>query len=71
MSNRGRTVADDVRVTAIRERNLAFDRLQQATLACERKRHTMGSLPPQWAARLRELQQAYNLALAACANWRC
>jgi len=30
----------------IRARNLAFDRLQRAVLACERKRHSSGSVPP-------------------------
>ena len=55
----------DPRITAIRARNLAFDRLCTASRACDRKRHTTGSVPPAWAARLEDLDAAYRAALAA------
>ena len=56
------------RLAVIRARNLAFDRLCTAARACDRKRHTTGSVPPQWAARLEALDAAYRAALAACAS---
>ena len=63
----GGTVDGD-RLAVIRARNAAFDRLQQAVLACERRRHTTGSVPPTWEARLVDLDAAYRAALADCAR---
>ncbi|HUV90771.1 MAG TPA: hypothetical protein VMY80_14030 [Anaerolineae bacterium] len=54
----------DPRITAIRARNLAFDRLCTASRACDRRRHTSGSVPPEWAARLVDLERDYRQALA-------
>ena len=56
------------RLAVIRARNLAFDRLQQAVLACERKRHTTGSIPPTWAVRLADLERDYRQAVADVAR---
>jgi len=53
------------RLAVIRHKNVIFDRLCTAARACDRKRHTTGSVPPMWAARLEALDAAYRAALAA------
>lgn len=67
---RGHQVDGD-RVTVIRERNAAYHALCEARRHCDRRRHTAGAIPSTWADRLAELERVYNLALAACTNWRC
>jgi len=36
--------------------------------ACDRRRHTSGSVPPMWADRLADLERAYRQALADVAR---
>ena len=38
-----------------------------AVLKCERKKHTSGEVPPEWSARLGELQADYDEAVE---SWR-
>ena len=47
------------RATAIRAKNAAYDKLTQAHLACERKRHTFGYVPDAWLVRLAEMRREY------------
>ena len=57
----------DERRKAIKRKNQAFEVLMDGYLKCERKKHTSGEVPPEWSARLAELEAEYEEAVE---SWR-
>jgi len=56
-------VTDD-KLAANRHKNAAYHALCNARCLCDRRRHTTGTVPAAWLAKMWELEQVYSLAAA-------